>query len=50
MKVKKRNFLKTNVKPKPGLGTQLALIGYSLGGADIDIRRDPKPVKPAKFA
>jgi hypothetical protein len=41
--------LKATVKPKPGLGTQLAAIGRSLAGANIELRRDPTPVKPTKF-
>jgi plasmid stability protein len=45
-----RYILETAVKPKLGLGTQLAAISRSLGGASIDISRDPTPVKPAKFA
>jgi antitoxin FitA len=45
-----RYILETAVKPKLGLGTQLAEIGRSLGGVSIEIRRDPTPVKPAKFA
>jgi hypothetical protein len=49
MTVKKRITLKAAVKPKPGLGTQLAAIGRSLNGVHIEIRRDPTPVKPAKF-
>jgi hypothetical protein len=49
MKAKKRTTLKAAVKPKLGLGTQLAAIGRSLGGANIDIRRAPTPVKPAKL-
>lgn len=44
-----RYILEATVKPKLGLGTQLAAIGRSLGGANIDIRRDSTPVKPAKF-
>jgi hypothetical protein len=38
------------VKPKFDFGTQLAAFGRSLGGVSIEIRRDPTPVKPAKFA
>jgi antitoxin FitA len=45
-----RTILEAAVKPKLGLGTQLAAIGRSLGGLNIEIRRDPTPVKPAKFA
>jgi antitoxin FitA len=49
MKVKKRTSLEAAVKPKLGLGTQLAAIGRRLKGVHIEIRRDPTPVKPAKF-
>jgi plasmid stability protein len=45
-----RTILEAAVKPKLGLGTQLAAIGRSIGGANIEIRRDPTPVKPARFA
>jgi hypothetical protein len=49
MKKKTRNTPVAAVKPKLGLGTQLAAIGRSLGGTSIDIRRDLTPVKPARF-
>jgi antitoxin FitA len=45
-----RHILEASVKPKLGLGTQLAAIGRSMGGVHIDIQRDPTPVKPAVFA
>jgi hypothetical protein len=44
MKAKKRNPLNTTVKPKAGPSTQLALIDRTLGGANIEIYRDPTPV------
>jgi hypothetical protein len=49
MKAKIPNVLEAEVKPKPGLGTQLAVIGRSLSGATIEIHRDPTVVKPVKF-
>ncbi len=45
-----RTILEAAVKPKLGLGTQLAAIGRSVGGVNIDLRRDTTPVKPVKFA
>jgi antitoxin FitA len=50
MKARIRTTLKASLKPKLGLGTQLLAIGRSLGGANIEIRRDPTPIKPATFA
>jgi antitoxin FitA len=44
-----RQILEASVKPRLGLGTQLAAIGRSVGGVHIDIRRDPTPVKSAVF-
>ncbi len=39
--------------PKVGLGSALAEIGRSLRGVDIDVvldlKRDPRPVKSARF-
>ncbi len=41
------------VAPKVGLGSALAEIGRSLRGVDIDVvldlKRDPRPVKSARF-
>jgi hypothetical protein len=50
MKAKIPAVLKVTVKPKLGLGSQLAAIGRSLGGVNIEIRRDPTPMKLAMFA
>jgi hypothetical protein len=50
MKAKIRTILVAAVKPKLGLGIQLAEIGRSVGGANIEIRRDLTPVKPVTFA
>ncbi|MGB4118355.1 MAG: plasmid stability protein [Polaromonas sp.] len=44
-----RYILEAAVRPKQGMGTALAAIGRSLGGADIKIARDATPVKAAVF-
>jgi antitoxin FitA len=44
-----RDILENAVRPKVGMGTALAAIGRSLGGADIKIARDATPVKAAVF-
>ena len=44
-----RDILENAVRPKLGMGTALAAIGRSLGGADIKIARDTTPVKAAVF-
>ena len=44
-----RLILEAAVRPKLGMGTALAAIGRSLGGADIKITRDATPVKAAIF-
>ena len=44
-----RNILASAVTPKIGIGTALAAIGRSVGGLDLDLRRDATPVRPAKF-
>lgn len=44
-----RLILEDAVAPKMGLGTALAAIGRSLGGVELDVRRDPRPVEPARF-
>jgi Plasmid stability protein len=33
----------------PGLGTALRQLGERFGGLELDIRRDPTPIKPATF-
>lgn len=37
------------VRPKVGLGTALAIIGRSVGGFELDLKRDASPVRPAQF-
>lgn len=44
-----RNILESAVRPKVGLGSALAAIGRGVGGVDIDVRRDRRPVEPARF-
>lgn len=45
-----RLILEAAVAPKLGLGTALAAIGRSLGGVELDLQRDQRPVEPARFA
>ena len=44
-----RFILESAVAPRAGLGSALAEIGRSLGGVELDLKRDPRPVKPANF-
>ncbi|MES2947886.1 MAG: plasmid stability protein [Pseudomonadota bacterium] len=44
-----RSILESAVRPRVGLGTQLAEIGQELGGLDIGLPRDKTPVSPASF-
>jgi antitoxin FitA len=44
-----RAILENAVQPKVGLGTMLAEIGRSVGGVEVDFRRDRKPAAAAKF-
>jgi len=44
-----RFILEDAVAPKVGLGTALAAIGRSLGGVDLDLQRDQRPIEPAGF-
>ena len=44
-----RNILENAVRPQVGIGSALAAIGRSLGGVDLDLRRDANPVVPASF-
>jgi plasmid stability protein len=44
-----RLILEDAVAPKVGLGTALAAVGRSLGGVDLAIQRDQRPVEPASF-
>ncbi len=44
-----RNILESAVQPKVGIGSALAAIGRSLGGVELDIRRDASPAKAVSF-
>lgn len=44
-----RQILEEAVRPKAGLGSELASIGQSVGGIELVIRRDRTSVVPAKF-
>lgn len=44
-----RHILENAVRPKVGIGTALAAIGRSVGGLELDLRRDTTPVVPASF-
>lgn len=44
-----RFILEEAVTPKVGLGSALAAIGRSLGGVELDLQRDQRPVEPASF-
>lgn len=44
-----RDILEAAVRPQAGLGTALAAIGRSVGGVELNIRRDRTPVAPASF-
>ena len=44
-----RHILENAVRPQVGIGSALAAIGRSLGGVDLDLRRDANPVIPASF-
>ena len=44
-----RLILEDAVAPKTGLGSALADIGRSLGGVDLNFKRDPSPVRVASF-
>ena len=44
-----RFILEGAVAPKVGLGTALAAIGRSLGGAELVFERDQRPIVPASF-
>lgn len=44
-----RYILDDAVAPKVGLGSALAEIGRNLGGLDLKLKRDKRPVKPASF-
>ena len=44
-----RHILDAAVRPGNGLGSTLAAIGRSVGGAALPIERDRTPVVPARF-
>lgn len=44
-----RAILEDAVRPKIGLGTELAALGQRFGGIDLDIQRDPAPIDAAEF-
>ena len=44
-----RAILEAAVRPRLGMGTALSAIGRSLGGVELEIRRDTSPVAPAEF-
>jgi plasmid stability protein len=44
-----RNILQSAVQPKLGIGSALAAIGHSLGGVELDLRRDPTATAAARF-
>lgn len=44
-----RFILESAVAPKVGLGSALAAIGRGLGGVELDVQRDQRPIEPASF-
>ena len=44
-----RYILEGAVAPKVGIGSALAAIGRSLGGVELDLQRDQRPIEPASF-
>lgn len=44
-----RNILQSAVQPKLGIGSALAAIGHSLGGVELDLRRDATSAAAARF-
>ncbi|HEY4081161.1 MAG TPA: plasmid stability protein [Burkholderiaceae bacterium] len=44
-----RSILEEAVQPKVGLGSALAAIGKALGGVELAVPRDRRPVEPASF-
>ena len=44
-----RHILENAVRPQAPMGAALAAVGRSLGGIELDIRRDATPVVPASF-
>jgi antitoxin FitA len=45
-----RSILEGAVRPKQGVGSALVAIGRSLGGVELDFRRDSSRVAAAKLA
>lgn len=44
-----RLILEQAVRPKISIGSAIAAIGRSVGGVELDLRRDNTPVKPAEL-
>lgn len=44
-----RLILEQAVSPKMSIGSAIAAIGRSVGGVELDLRRDNTPVKPAEL-
>ncbi len=46
-----RLILEESVSPKPRLkiGSELAAFGRRYGGIELNYKRDPRPIEPAKF-
>jgi plasmid stability protein len=44
-----RFILESAVAPKTGLGSALAAIGQRLGGVELAVQRDQRPIEPASF-
>lgn len=48
-KAEVRHILESAVRPAFGMDSALTAIGRSLGGFELDLQRDPSPVRPAQF-
>jgi len=44
-----RLILEQAVRPKISIGSAIAAIGRSVGGVELDLRRDNTPVQPAEL-
>lgn len=44
-----RFILELAVAPKVRMGSALAAIGLELGGIELDLERDTRPIEPASF-
>ena len=44
-----RSILESAVRPQLGLGSALAAIGRDLGGVELEVVRDSRPVDAASF-